>query len=127
MLRRITHFGTAVATAGAVVAGLAGAPVAVADPPGRDYFLNELHKTGQKWYWPYGEDYIVGVGQDVCDAWNDGSSYSAEVDQLATTQGWTHRNTRYFVALATGAFCPELFESVVPPQDRPSDAGAPRS
>jgi hypothetical protein len=105
---------TAGAAAAVVLAAvcLGTAPAASADS--EDYFLNELYKTGKKWYWPYGEGYIIGVGRGVCDDWNAGVAYPDEVESLAVAKGWTHRNTRFFIALATGAFCPERFESQIP-------------
>ena len=62
-----------------VVAMLVTAAPASADGA-EDYFLNELYKTHQKWYWPYGEGYIIGVARGICDDWAAGVPYTAEVE-----------------------------------------------
>lgn len=110
--------------AAVAVLAIAGAwqPAVANADPSEDYFLNELYKTWQKWYWPFGEQYIITVGRGVCDAWNAGMDYPAEVAALSAEKGWTQRNTRYFVALSTGAFCPERYESAIPAEARPKDA-----
>lgn len=95
---------------------LATAPRASAD--NEDYFLNELYKTHQKWNWPYGEQYIIDVGHGVCNDWAAGVSYPDEVASLATSKQWTQRNTRYFIALATGSFCQGYYLSKIPPEAR---------
>lgn len=104
--------GAALTTASLVTPPLAGADVS------EDYFLNELYKTHQKWYWPYGEQYIIGMGRGVCADWAAGVSYADEVESLAVSKRWTHRNARYFVALATGAFCADQYTTMIPPDDR---------
>jgi hypothetical protein len=108
----------------AVVIGIAGmlvsAPPAVAGPA-EDHFLNELYKTHQKWYWPFGENYIIGVAHGVCDAWAAGVPYAAEVESLAAAKRWTHRNTRYFIALSTASFCPDRYATNIPPEARLPD------
>lgn len=108
------HLGrTAVA---ALATSLALAPMASAD--NEDYFLNELYKTHQKWNWPYGEQYIVDVGHGVCDDWAAGVSYPDEVASLAVSKQWSQRNTRYFIALATGSFCQGYYSAKIPPEAR---------
>lgn len=109
----------AVAIFGAIAA-LVGAPAASADVA-EDYFLNELYKTHVKWYGPYGEQWIIGMGRGVCDAWTNNVPYVAEVDGLATANNWTHRSTRFFIALATAAFCPDQYAARLPPEGRLPD------
>jgi len=108
----------------AMAIGIAGmlvtTPAASADGA-EDYFLNELYKTHQKWYWPYGEAYIIGVARGVCDDWVAGVPYTAEVDGLSAAKRWTSRNTRYFIALSTAAFCPDRYTSNIPPEARLPD------
>jgi hypothetical protein len=99
---------------------LATAPPASADGA-QDYFLNELYKTHQKWFWPFGEAYIIGVARGVCNHWAAGVPYAAEVDVLAAAKRWTSRNTRYFIALSTAAFCPDRYTSNIPPEARLPD------
>lgn len=110
----------------AIAAAVIGPPAVATADRSEDYFLSELHKTGQKWFWPYGEAHIIALGREVCDAWAVGTAYPDKIDSLSTEKGWTHRNTRYFVALSTGTFCPDLYSAVVVPQDRPSDGSAAR-
>jgi hypothetical protein len=86
-----------------------------------NYFLNELYKTHQKWYWPFGEGYIIGVAKSVCDAWVAGVPYAVEVESLAANKRWTHRNTRYFIALSTASFCPDRYTAHIPPEARLPD------
>ena len=86
-----------------------------------DYFLNELYKTHQKWYWPFGEDYIIGVARGICDDWAAGVPYAAEVEDIAAAKRWTQRNTRYFIALSTASFCPDQYTSNIPPEARLPD------
>jgi hypothetical protein len=111
-------------TVAAVATGIAGmlvtAPSASADGA-EDYFLNELYKTHQKWYWPFGESYIIGVARGVCDDWSAGVPYAAEVEGLATAKRWTSRNTRFFIALSTASFCPDRYTSNIPPEARLPD------
>lgn len=103
-----------------VSATLLTAPAASADSA-EDYFLNELYKTHQKWYWPFGEGYIIGVARGVCNDWAAGVPYAAEVEGLATAKRWTKRNTRYFIALSTASFCPDRYTSSIPPEARLPD------
>jgi hypothetical protein len=103
------------------VAGMLVTASPAAADGAEDYFLNELYKTHQKWYWPFGEDYIIGVARGVCDDWATGVPYNAEVDGLAAAKRWTHRNTRYFIALSTAAFCPDQYTSNIPPDARLPD------
>jgi hypothetical protein len=105
-----------VAAAVAVAAmSLSTLPIASADQ-GEDYFLQELRRTNQKWYWPLQEDYILGVGHGVCDRWAAGSLFPEQVDAAALTQHWTVRNARYFVSLATRALCPQYYLEKIPPE-----------
>lgn len=106
--------------ASAVVATLVCAPLAHAGPA-EDYFLHELYKTQQKWYWPYGESYIIGVAHQVCDAWQAGVGYPDKVGSLSADKGWTGTSTRYFIALSTATFCPERYATVIPPEARLPD------
>lgn len=96
------------------------APVSSADGV-EDYFLNELYKTHQKWFWPFGEQYIIGEAHRVCVAWAANTPYNAEVDALAAEKQWTHRNTRYFIALSTATFCTDRYVSTIPPEARLPD------
>jgi hypothetical protein len=98
-------------------AAIAVAPSATADAI-EDYFLNELYKTHQKWFWPFGEQYIIGVAHSVCDDWAADMSYPDEVDSLAVAKDWTHRNTRWFIALSTVSFCPDRYETKIPADAR---------
>lgn len=100
-----------------VAAALALSPPAAADAS-EDYFLGELYKTNQKWYWPFGESYIIGVGRGVCTDWDTGVAYPDEVDALSAANNWMHRSTRYFIALSTAAFCPQRYASSIPPEGR---------
>lgn len=109
-----------VAAITAVTAMLVNAPTASADSA-EDYFLNELYKTHQKWFWPFGESYIIGVARGVCDDWAAGVPYDSEVEGLAAAKRWTKRNTRYFVALSTASFCPDRYTSNIPPEARLPD------
>ncbi|MGV0813382.1 DUF732 domain-containing protein [Mycolicibacterium boenickei] len=104
----------------AITGALANAPLAMAGPA-EDYFLNELYKTHQKWFWPFGEDYIIGVAHGVCDAWDSGVGYPEKVESMAIEKGWTHRNTRYFVALSTATFCPDRYIAQIPAEARLPD------
>jgi hypothetical protein len=103
------------------VAGTLGTAAPAGADSAEDYFLNELYKTHQKWYWPFGEAYIIGVARGVCDAWAAGVPYPAEVDSLATAKRWTQRNTRFFIALSTASFCPDRYTADIPPEARLHD------
>lgn len=81
---------------------------------GEDWLLYELYRTHQKWYGAFGEDYILGVARSVCDDWNAGVGYDEEVESVAAGHKWTHRNSRYFIALATRALCPQYYTSAIP-------------
>jgi hypothetical protein len=104
-----------------IMASLVMTPTASADAD--DYFLNELHKTHQKWYWPYGESWIIGEAHTVCNDWAAGVGYAEEVEKVATGQRWTQRNSRFFIALATGTYCPED-TSRIPQEARLYGSGA---
>lgn len=99
---------------------LATAPFAAADG-NDDYFLNELYKTHQKWYWPYGESYIIGVAHEVCDGWANATPYPEAVTALGIAKGWTPRNTRYFIALSTATYCPDQYAVRIPAEARLPD------
>jgi hypothetical protein len=112
---RVTYYAAAVAVTSAVCFG--AAPSASADAS-EDWFLYELYRTQQKWFWPFGETYILGAGHSICDKWAGGTGYEDAVQAVANDQRWTRRNARYFIALATRAFCPDDYTTAIPPQDR---------
>ncbi|MBB3606585.1 hypothetical protein FHT40_006276 [Mycolicibacterium sp. BK556] len=112
---RVIYYPVAVVVISAVAFG--AAPTASADAS-EDWFLYELYRTQQKWFWPFAEPYILGVGHNVCDEWASGTGYDDAVQAVANDQRWTRRNARYFIALATRAFCPDDYTTAIPPQGR---------
>jgi hypothetical protein len=111
--------------AAAVAALWLGGDVHATADTGQDWLIYQLYRSHQKWYWPFGEDYILGVAHGVCSDWDSGVGYTDEVESLATSQRWTHRNARYFIALSTRALCPVHYEPLIPPEDRIVDLPPP--
>ncbi|KWX69240.1 DUF732 domain-containing protein [Mycobacterium sp. NAZ190054] len=122
MITRIASTLACAITLSAVALG--GATTARADAA-EDWFLYQLYRTHQKWYWPFGEDYILGVARGVCHDWSVGVGYDQGVESIAATRKWTHRNSRYFIALATRAFCPQYYTSAIPAEGRIVDLPGP--
>jgi hypothetical protein len=109
--------GFALATGGAIVAGLImGAGVANADV-NDDAFIQVINEKGISYTT---EEKLIAAGHAVCDARNQGYTEIQVINAIVTATELDQSNTAYFVGAAETAYCPQYVLNNDPqPNDGP--------
>ncbi|HZQ34128.1 MAG TPA: DUF732 domain-containing protein [Mycobacterium sp.] len=104
---KLTIFTSAVAGLAAIT--MATAPLATAGP--EEDFLKYIADHGITW--PAGKTQaIIDAGHGVCEDWQNGATFSKEVNDVTSATNWTDQQAGVFIGAATGAFCPQ-YESKI--------------